>query len=107
MEPSRFQARGRLVGVDREEGRLVVEIRPNPQGILKEPFRLILHAALALLEELPPGERGVPGGGAEAQEQADGGEEGRACPPLGRLGRGPSTRRCVLACSLRKGKHLL
>ncbi|GLV49352.1 MAG: hypothetical protein NZ846_09060 [Thermus sp.] len=53
VEPSRFQARGRLVGVDREEGRLVVEIRPNPQGVLKEPFRLTLHAALALLEGLP------------------------------------------------------
>lgn len=59
VEPSRFQARGCLVGVDREEGRLVVEIRPNPQGILKEPFRLILHAALALLEELPPLGSGV------------------------------------------------
>ncbi len=33
-----------------------------------------------------PWAAGVPGGGAEAQEQADGGEEGRARSPVGRLG---------------------
>lgn len=59
VKPPRFQARGRLVGVDRQEGRLLVEIRPNPEGLLKEPFRLTLHAALSLLEELPPVGSGV------------------------------------------------
>lgn len=51
--------RGRLVGVDREEGTFQVEIRPNPGGRLEEPFRLTLWASLALLEGLPPLGQGV------------------------------------------------
>ncbi|MCS6867131.1 MAG: hypothetical protein NZX11_00090, partial [Thermus sp.] len=51
--------RGRLVGVDPEEGLLRVEIRPNPRGGLKEAFTLTLAAPLALLEGLPPPGSGV------------------------------------------------
>ncbi|MDW8358199.1 hypothetical protein [Thermus sp.] len=50
---------GRLVGVDPREGLMRVEIRPNPQGRLKEPFTLTLAASLALLEGLPPLGMGV------------------------------------------------
>ncbi len=49
-----FLVRGRLLAADRDAARLVVEVRPNPQGRLKEPFRLTLLAPLALLEGLPP-----------------------------------------------------
>lgn len=59
VKPPQFQARGRLVGVDLEEGLLLLEVRPNPEGLLKEPFRLTLYASLSLLEALPPVGSGV------------------------------------------------
>jgi hypothetical protein len=46
--------RGRLATVDLEEGRLQVEVRPNPGGKLRAPFTLTLLAPLSLLEVLPP-----------------------------------------------------
>jgi hypothetical protein len=46
--------RGRLAAVDLEEGRLQVEVRPNPGGKLRAPFTLTLLAPLSLLEVLPP-----------------------------------------------------
>ena len=49
-----FLVRGRLLGVEREGGRMAVEVRPNPKGKLKEPFTLTLWASLSLLEGLPP-----------------------------------------------------
>lgn len=54
-----FLVRGRLLAADRDAARVVVEVRPNPQGRLKEPFRLTLLAPLALLEGLPPPGTGV------------------------------------------------
>lgn len=54
-----FSLRGRLVAVDREEGTLQVEIRPNPRGRLQEAFRVTLWASLSLLEDLPPVGQGV------------------------------------------------
>lgn len=54
-----FRVRGRLLAADRDAARLVVEVRPNPKGRLREPFTLILWAPLALLEELPPPGAGV------------------------------------------------
>ena len=50
-----FHLRARLTAVDLEEGKLQVEVRPNPGGRLKEPFTLTLWAPLALLEELTLG----------------------------------------------------
>ncbi len=52
-------AQGRVVFVDREEGRFGLEVRPNPKGKLKEPFTLTLWAPLSLLEGLPPVGGGV------------------------------------------------
>ena len=49
-----FHLRGRLAAVDLEEGRLQVEVRPNPGGKLRAPFTLTLLAPLSLLEALPP-----------------------------------------------------
>ena len=49
-----FHLRARLTAVDLEEGKLQVEVRPNPVGRLKEPFTLTLWAPLSLLEALPP-----------------------------------------------------
>jgi len=49
-----FHLRARLTAVDLEEGKLQVEVRPNPGGRLKEPFTLTLWAPLSLLEALPP-----------------------------------------------------
>ena len=54
-----FLVRGRLLGVEREGGRVAVEVRPNPKGRLKEPFTLVLWAPLSLLEGLPPVGSGV------------------------------------------------
>ena len=52
--PFFFFVRGRLAAVDLEEGRLQVEVRPNPGGKLRAPFTLTLLAPLSLLEALPP-----------------------------------------------------
>lgn len=52
-------AQGRLVGVDRERATLSLEIRPNPNGLLKKAFTLVLSAPLSLLEALPPVGSGV------------------------------------------------
>ncbi|WP_152640278.1 hypothetical protein [Thermus filiformis] len=54
-----FQARGRLLEVNRDDGYLLLEIRPNPQGILKRPFTLTVFASLALMDGLPPVGSGV------------------------------------------------
>ncbi|MDM7325197.1 MAG: hypothetical protein P3W93_009545, partial [Thermus sp.] len=38
---------------------LSLEIRPNPNGLLKKAFTLVLSAPLSLLEALPPVGSGV------------------------------------------------
>ncbi|WP_114313615.1 hypothetical protein [Thermus caldifontis] len=59
-EPGAFlTAQGRLAAVDRERATLTLEIRPNPDGLLKKPFTLVLLAPLSLMEALPPVGNGV------------------------------------------------
>jgi hypothetical protein len=54
-----FQARGRLLEVNRDDGYLLLEIRPNPGGSLQRPFTLTVFASLALMDGLPPVGSGV------------------------------------------------
>jgi hypothetical protein len=54
-----FVAQGRLVEVNPERGFLVLEVRGNPEGRLKEAFRLAVWASPEVLEGLPPVGSGV------------------------------------------------
>jgi hypothetical protein len=63
-----FVARGRLVEVN-PMGFLVLEVRGNPEGELKEAFRLTVWASLEVLEGLPPVGSGVHLKGEYSSEQ--------------------------------------
>jgi len=52
-------AQGRLVEVNLEKGFLILEVRKNPKGKLKEAFRLSVWASSEVLEGLPPVGGGV------------------------------------------------
>ncbi len=54
-----FRVRGRLAAIDLAEGRFSVEIRPNPKGVLRKTFSLVLQASISLLQSLPPAGTGV------------------------------------------------
>lgn len=58
-EAGTFHAVGEVMGIDRDEAKLVIRIHPNPEGRLAKAFLLTFQTNLELLDDAPAKGEGV------------------------------------------------